>query len=726
MEQKIRPVIGVAAAQVSDIEQREILEGIIEEAQKIGYDIAVISNIYNPIEHSDVLCDENRIYDLLLSPELDGIVLISEVFISSEIHDILLERLKERSNIPIVAIGSVQPDFHLPEWYFINTSDENDMEDITNHLIEKHGFSDIAILTGYDYLDVSHLRVKGYKNSLEKHGIAYDEKKVFYGDFWLNSGRDTAKKLVSGEIPFPEAMICTNDYMAYGLLDELLRNNINIPEKMAVVGYEYVRERMFHSPVLTTYKRNRRELGRESIRQIKRKLGGDEYSFSGPPKGKIIPGNTCSCGISVSELEKELEDIRIKKDYDFLNLVCQFELRLTECRNMADFISTCNEFKFMIRNARDIKICLSENWYSDNETPSDILISYSVINKEPSKHIRKNRFSAVFNDTGKPSAYYLSPIFVPGKMPGYCVTQYDHPDTLDPVYRNWLKNISGGLVTLSMKNNIRYLLECQNLSDVMDSFTGLYNEKGFSSALNSANMETAAGHYIIFLQIGIMCDSLDVYSQKKQAEVITAAADTVKKLFVNNEICGRLGKELFGIMISSDSENAALYEDLIKAVLLRNASYLDICGMDSFACCTVQYNNSKSYTDVLAEGKEKLNDIIHSMVSERQNPNYNTLIKVRNKIYKDPVAENSIESISDELGYSAGHFRVLYRNCFKVTYLQDVINARVIMSKYLLRCTKLSLSDIAQKCGYKDSKYFFRQFTEYTGITPGQYRSKIM
>lgn len=127
MKHKIRPVIGVAAAQVSDIEQLEILEGIIEEAQKTGYDVAVISNIYNPVEHSDTLCSENQIYDLLLSPELDGIILISEVFISSEMHDIMLKRLKERSNIPVIAIGTVQPDFHLPEWLFINTSDENDI-----------------------------------------------------------------------------------------------------------------------------------------------------------------------------------------------------------------------------------------------------------------------------------------------------------------------------------------------------------------------------------------------------------------------------------------------------------------------------------------------------------------------------------------------------------------------------------------------------------------------
>lgn len=51
----------------------------------------------------------------------------------------MLKRLKERSNIPVIAICTVQPDFHLPELLFINTSDENDIEDITDHLIEEQG-----------------------------------------------------------------------------------------------------------------------------------------------------------------------------------------------------------------------------------------------------------------------------------------------------------------------------------------------------------------------------------------------------------------------------------------------------------------------------------------------------------------------------------------------------------------------------------------------------------
>ena len=85
----------------------------------------------------------------------------------------------------------------LPDFHFINTSDRQDIEEITDHLIEVHWFTDIHILSGYDFIDASVKRVEGYRESLEKHGIPFDENKAFFGDFWFNSGRLQAERLLS-------------------------------------------------------------------------------------------------------------------------------------------------------------------------------------------------------------------------------------------------------------------------------------------------------------------------------------------------------------------------------------------------------------------------------------------------------------------------------------------------------------------------------------------------
>ena len=73
-----RPIYAVIAANAADIEQREILSGIIETAQKSNIDIVIIANIYNPNEPSNALKTENKIYDLILSGAYSGFILISE------------------------------------------------------------------------------------------------------------------------------------------------------------------------------------------------------------------------------------------------------------------------------------------------------------------------------------------------------------------------------------------------------------------------------------------------------------------------------------------------------------------------------------------------------------------------------------------------------------------------------------------------------------------------
>ena len=68
-------------------------------------------------------------------------------------------------------------------------------------------------------LDVSRIRIKGYRKSLEQHGIPYDTSLVYEGDFWYYSGEKLAARYLNGELPMPEALICANDYMAFGFLD---------------------------------------------------------------------------------------------------------------------------------------------------------------------------------------------------------------------------------------------------------------------------------------------------------------------------------------------------------------------------------------------------------------------------------------------------------------------------------------------------------------------------
>ncbi len=729
MSRKKRMIFGVVGAEVNSIEQREILRGIISQAQSCNIDVVIISNIYNPSNYNaDVNC-ENQIYDLIQSPEFDALILLSESFVNEELQRHVKEQLLKQT-VPVLIVGSVLPAFDVPKFRFINTSDENDIEDVTNHLIEEHGFTDIDILTGYDFIDVSHYRVNGYRKALESHGIPYDTRKVHYGDFWMNSGQALAKRYINGELPYPQAIVCANDYMAYGLIDELLEHHVVLPERMTVIGYEYVRERFLHSPLLTTYQRNREKLGESAVQILYGILQGDPKPSFTPPKGKFIYGTSCSCGKYRMQLHEELKTARIKKQYDTWNLFNQMEQKLTVCTTLEELIRVIGDFQFLVRYVQNIYLCLYEHWYDCNaDNTDDPITCRSVIPwMDPTPIItQRNRFAELFADSEIPSAYYFNPLFFNGHMFGHIVLKYEKPDTYDDVFRNWLKSVSNGLEFLRMKNDIQYLLQCRNLSEHQDTMLNMYNEAGLKNAFLSLTANVNDDEvYILMLRVCMNdTDNFSDSSKKHKIKALLSAADAIKNCCHPSGICGRISENTFLCFIKNDAASAEMIADKCSNMLLFCEEYMDWYNLDSFCCAAAVLPHNCTYAQAEENVRLLLEEKIREIAVRRAHPHYPALLNIRNQIYKQPQNVFSLEALGKQQLLSTNYLRKIYKDCFGISFHQECINVRVSLARYLLLTTSMNISSIAEKCGYDDSKYFMRQFVAATNCTPSQYRKLL-
>lgn len=710
---KKRKIFGVVAATVADIEQREILSGIIEKAQSMNIDIVVLSNIYNPWETTDFLKTENIIYKLISSDEYDGIILISESIINGDLQKVVLEQLQYKT-IPIVAVGAVLEGFSLPSFHYVNTSDENDFEDICDHLIDVHGFTDIHIITGNKERLVSYKRIEGYRRSLAKHGIAFDESKVFFGDFWMNSGHAHAKRYISGELPYPQALICGNDYTAYGVLDEFMEQDIDITQKMSVIGYEYIRERMNHTPVLTTYQRNRKMLGIRSVELILKKLENGFYEDPLPPRGHIIYGDTCPCGAKRTDIKAEIKAAQIKNVYDFLNLFSQLEHRLTECRSIVEFVKRCRDYHFMIRDAGKLYMCLYENWYDDSENSSN-LVGYDLLTGEEPFVFHKNNISAVFRNDAAP--YYFCPLFFSDRELGYVVLSFNRPDTFDHIFRNWLKTIANGLEFLRMKNDIQFYLQCQDISGERDKTTGMLNENGLKKEYRNADKN---GLCFVTLRIGLVSIYQYGIAHHEKLYAVLDAAEAVRQ-FSGNHICGRINDDTFGCLICGIPDTDVLAKQL-SALLLHNCEYMEKYGLDSFVCVAVPCGDM-DYVQVKQKCLEQMSQMTEMFSKRRTTPHYKKLNELRTKLYKEPQITFDSQEIYSMFSGSDGYLRTIFRKCYGFTLHDDCTNARIAAARYYITKSKLSNTEIAEKCGYKDLKYFMRQFQQVSGYTVLQYRT---
>ncbi len=733
-----RKIIGVVAASASQSEQKQLISGIIFRANELNADVAVFSNIYNTAKYHAHVEIENKIYDLINSKKLDGIIVLSESILNEMLLENIKQKLLSRTDIPIISIGEV-----FREFQSIDNDTMKDIMKITEHLVEVHGFTDIHMLTGPKHMNISNIRVEGYKEVLVSHGIPFDQSKVIYGNFWMNTGEDVAMEYITGKRHLPEAIICANDYMAYGVCDKFLENGISIPKDVTVIGYEFVGERYYHAPILTTYLRNRKAVGMKAAETICAIINGTE------PKeisldGHMIYGNSCSCCTDNKILFKEQSIVRREIFFNNLNLTGNFEQQLTTCRSIPDYISVLQQFAYLVRDVTGIYLCLYEDWcssdFSENHNAlihNEAMACYTVIcpeshSDEPSFFNKYELYPNIIPHSKNGFALYFCPIFFSGRELGYFILQYDHPDGYDPVFRNWLKIAATALEFLRMKNDIHTLLEYNNLSSHHDSLTGLYNKNGLKDELQYLINETSPEERIILVLFHSELFENDESMARKHisVKIDLEIAEMLKKTTESNKkACAKISSKIYAYTAVGkyDNSDAQLIADKLSILINHGKYYSENREIDSTVICSKCIDiDCFDFEDELTMLSKSLTEKINIISQRRKSTYYTSLIHIRTMLYRNPEAEWDSNDICRDIHLSNGHFRATYRELFDVSFHQDVIQSKITYAKYLLTSTVLSLPAIANTCGYDDYKYFLRQFKNIVGITPNVYRKRVI
>ncbi|CAH6637158.1 MULTISPECIES: LacI family DNA-binding transcriptional regulator [Pseudocitrobacter] len=113
------------------------------------------------------------------------------------------------------------------------------------------GHRDIACLTVPIHTPTGKARLEGYKNALEKHGIAWDPAKVKYGDAGMTCGFEKCNELLSEKVPFSALFAC-NDDMALGASKALHQAGLRIPQDISLFGFDDAPSAKWLEPGLST------------------------------------------------------------------------------------------------------------------------------------------------------------------------------------------------------------------------------------------------------------------------------------------------------------------------------------------------------------------------------------------------------------------------------------------------------------------------------------------
>ncbi len=710
-----RKRIAVITARADDSEQKAILSGIAEAVFSMNADVVVFSNIYNHWVTDALLNYENHIYDFFQPELFDDVIITTEAFMDLSMLEEVFFKIR-KSGIPAVMIGGKADGFHS-----ITSDDETDMTEIAEHLITVHGLTKIDILTGFEDMSVSHTRVSGCRKAFEKHSIPFDESHVYYGNFWNDSGYTLAERYLSGELPMPEAVICTNDYMAYGLCDTLTAAGVQIPEQITITGYDHTYDRIYHHPILTTYCRNRRKMGADAAAFL---LSSGHTACEG--NGGMIYGNTCSCGVNNAQINEEILTARIGQYHAVASSVAQFSNQLTLCRTLAEYTAVLKDYFYLLHDVKALYLCLDKAWNSADYIGDEFLcctVTESTHSDAPEYYERGVLLPSLSEERGKPMIFYFNPLCFQTRLFGYTVLAYDSPQCYDFSFRDWNKTASNTLEFLRMKNDIHYLKQCQQISSLYDSLTGFYHLNEFRKIMETADAEYSDDFFLQAVKLNFSADGEYHYGENYRNDIISAAARAVKQSVGKHEICCRAAEDLF--LILCKDEHGRLFSDKLK-VMIHHA----LCGKYDENQVVVTYTeytgkpDSGTVDTMIHEAEKIAEQAVAQLLERRKVPHYRTLLSLRSSIQEKPKTAPSAEEVCRMLCVSDGYFRVTYKKCFGMTYSQDCIHARIMLACFLLFTTAMSIYSIAMKCGYTDEKFFARQFRQSTGCSPMQYREQ--
>jgi LacI family transcriptional regulator len=133
----------------------------------------------------------------------------------------------------------------------------------TRHLIET-GHRDIACIAGPSNLTPSNQRLVGYERALAESGIPLNEPWVVRGDFHAESGNKAVLQLLKMS-PRPTAIFACNDMMAIGALHGAYTLKIQIPEELAIVGFDDIELASYVYPPLTSIAQPKEKIGKMAV-----------------------------------------------------------------------------------------------------------------------------------------------------------------------------------------------------------------------------------------------------------------------------------------------------------------------------------------------------------------------------------------------------------------------------------------------------------------------------
>lgn len=218
--------IGIMCADSSDPYLARAVYYIEQELRKNNYDSLLSCTGY---DHDS----KEKCMSMLLSKRVDAIILVGSNYIEND--DTLNDYIRNAaSTVPVMIVNGV---LNAPNVYSTLCDDHAAIYEVTSSFI-KNGHRNLVFM--YNSTSYSGMKkLSGFKDALKDAGITVSDSRIIYLDahgLTVYEAKAAIEKAAKKGIKF-DGVIASDDIISAGVLKYAKENNLSIPDKLFVTGY---------------------------------------------------------------------------------------------------------------------------------------------------------------------------------------------------------------------------------------------------------------------------------------------------------------------------------------------------------------------------------------------------------------------------------------------------------------------------------------------------------
>ncbi|TDD41452.1 LacI family DNA-binding transcriptional regulator [Saccharopolyspora elongata] len=169
------------------------------------------------------------------------------------------------ARVPVIQLD-LRVDGFAGSW--VGVDNEAGMSQVVRHLLGL-GANRLVFVGSRPTDSSAQARLDGFRRAVG------DGADVLLGDFSKEWGQQAGERLLA-QGSLPDGIVCGNDTIALGVLSELARRGVRVPEDVRVTGFDDIPYAELAQPALTTVRQPQEQIAAEAVRMLGAHLTGAE------------------------------------------------------------------------------------------------------------------------------------------------------------------------------------------------------------------------------------------------------------------------------------------------------------------------------------------------------------------------------------------------------------------------------------------------------------------